>query len=127
MIDIDEFKETIGVRELPDENRVGYQTLAGFILSRTGSIPSTGDSFDWNGFHFEIVDMDGLRIDRVFVSRIEPEEESGQDIRSKEQGAGDQGLEASGQESVASGQEVTDNVQNSEPSGSDNEQEKFNQ
>ena len=64
--------------------------------------------------------MDGLRIDRVFVSRIEPEEESGQDIRSKEQGAGDQGPEASGQD-------VTDNVQNSEPSGSDNEQEKFNQ
>ena len=73
MIDIDEFKETIGVRELPDENRVGYQTLAGFILSRTGSIPSAGTSFDWNDFHFEIVDMDGLRIDRVFVSRIEPE------------------------------------------------------
>ena len=74
MIDIEEFKETINVRELPDEARIGYQTLAGFILSQTGSIPSTGDCFDWNGFHFEIVDMDGLRIDRVFVNRIEPEE-----------------------------------------------------
>lgn len=122
MIDIDEFKETIGVRELPDENRVGYQTLAGFILSRTGSIPSTGDSFDWNGFHFEIVDMDGLRIDRVFVSRIEPEEESGQETEV----SGQESVSRS-QESVASGQDVTDNVQNSEPSGSDNEQEKFNQ
>ena len=71
MIDIEEFKETIGVRELPDENRIGYQTLAGFILSQTGSIPSSGYCFDWNGFHFEIVDMDGLRIDRVFVNRIE--------------------------------------------------------
>ena len=96
MIDIEEFKETIGVRELPDENRVGYQTLAGFILSQTGSIPSTGDSFDWNGFHFEIVDMDGLRIDRVFVNRIEAEtggEEQG--IRNKEQ-------EESGQDAVDS-------------------------
>ena len=73
MIDIEEFKETIGVRELPDENRIGYQTLAGFILSQTGSIPSSGYCFDWNGFHFEIVDMDGLRIDRVFVNRIETE------------------------------------------------------
>ncbi len=79
MIDIDEFKETIGVRDLPDENRVGYQTLAGFILSQTGSIPSAGTCFDWNGFHFEIVDMDGLRIDRVFVSRIKPETDAQQD------------------------------------------------
>ena len=67
---------TIGVRELPDEERVGYQTLAGFILSYLGSIPAVGDSFDWNGFHFEIVDMDGLRIDRIFVNRIETEDET---------------------------------------------------
>ncbi|MBQ6519419.1 MAG: HlyC/CorC family transporter [Anaerolineaceae bacterium] len=77
MIDIEKFKETIDVKELPDEDRIGYQTLAGFILSQTGSIPSAGFCFDWNGFHFEIVDMDGLRIDRVFVNRIEvPEEET---------------------------------------------------
>ena len=75
MIDIEEFKETIGVKELPDEARIGYQTLAGFILSQTGSIPAAGYSFDWNDFHFEIVDMDGLRIDRVFVNRIEPQPE----------------------------------------------------
>ncbi len=76
MLDIEEFKDTIGVRELPDEERVGYQTLAGFILSYLGSIPAVGDSFDWNGFHFEIVDMDGLRIDRIFVNRIETEDET---------------------------------------------------
>ena len=71
MVDIEEFKETIGVRELPDEDRVGYQTLAGFILSYRGAIPSIGDNFDWNGFHFEIADMDGLRIDRVIVKKCE--------------------------------------------------------
>ena len=75
MIDIEEFKETIGVKELPDEARIGYQTLAGFILSQTGSIPAAGYSFDWTDFHFEIVDMDGLRVDRVFVNRIEPQPE----------------------------------------------------
>ena len=74
MIDIEEFKEIIGVRELPEENRIGYQTLAGFILSQTGSIPKSGTTFDWDNFHFEIVDMDGLRIDRVFVNRIDPAE-----------------------------------------------------
>ncbi len=94
MIDIEEFKETIGVRELPDESRIGYQTLAGFILSQTGSIPAAGYSFDWNDFHFEIVDMDGLRIDRVFVNRIEPqseepsdEEKEAADVKKEEQGA----------------------------------------
>ena len=76
MLDIEEFKETIGVRELPDEERVGYQTLAGFVLSFLGSIPSVGDTFDWNGFHFEVVDMDGLRIDRIFVNRIETSDET---------------------------------------------------
>ena len=90
MIDIEEFKETIGVKELPDEARIGYQTLAGFILSQTGSIPSAGYSFDWNDFHFEIVDMDGLRIDRVFVNRIEPQpeepsEESGETAEGKKE------------------------------------------
>ena len=112
MLDIDEFKETIGVRELPDENRVGYQTLAGFILSQTGSIPSTGDSFDWNGFHFEIVDMDGLRIDRVFVNRIEPEDsdenaEGGEDTGTgdKDQGAEGQGPVTGDQEPVPGGQD----------------------
>ncbi len=74
MVDIEEFKETIGVRELPDESRVGYQTLAGFVLSQLGTIPSVGDSFDWDHFHFEIVDMDGLRIDRIFVNRIREED-----------------------------------------------------
>lgn len=69
-IDIEEFKETLGVRgELPEEQRVGYQTLAGFILSVTGSIPKIGATFDWDKFHFEVVDMDGQRVDRVIVSR----------------------------------------------------------
>lgn len=71
-IDIDEFKEELGIRELPDEDRVGYQTLGGFILSRIGRIPKIGDTFDWGGFHFEIVDMDNRRIDRVFVTRMNP-------------------------------------------------------
>ena len=75
LVDIEEFKETIGVRELPDEDRVGYQTLAGFILSFRGAIPSIGDNFDWNGFHFEIADMDGLRIDRIIVNKIDEQKE----------------------------------------------------
>ena len=83
-MDIEEFKEAIGVRELPDEDRVGYQTLAGFILSYLGSIPTIGEQFDWNNFHFEIADMDGLRIDRILVRRIEPDTEKTEETPEEE-------------------------------------------
>lgn len=45
-----------------------FDTLAGFVLHELERIPKTGDSFDWRGFGFEIVDMDGQRIDKVLVN-----------------------------------------------------------
>jgi putative hemolysin len=44
-----------------------FDTLAGFILHELERIPHTGDKFDWRGFRFEIIDMDGHRIDKVLV------------------------------------------------------------
>jgi putative hemolysin len=49
-----------------------FETLAGFVLSHLGHIPQTGEHFDWSGLRFEIVDMDGRRIDRVLVAKSEP-------------------------------------------------------
>lgn len=46
-----------------------YQTLAGFCLRHFGGVPEVGDGFDWEDRRFEIVDRDGLRIDKVLVSR----------------------------------------------------------
>lgn len=57
------FDQTIWI----DEGEYEFDTLAGFILHELKRIPATGDSFDWKGFHFEIVDMDGQRIDKVLV------------------------------------------------------------
>ncbi len=45
-----------------------YDTLAGFILHKLKHIPATGETFEWRGFEFEIIDMDGQRIDKVMVS-----------------------------------------------------------
>jgi putative hemolysin len=45
-----------------------FDTLAGFILHELERIPHAGDKFDWKGFHFEIIDMDGHRIDKVLVN-----------------------------------------------------------
>ena len=51
-----------------NEGEHGFDTLAGFILHELERIPHTGDKFDWKGFRFEIVDMDGHRIDKVLVN-----------------------------------------------------------
>lgn len=70
MIVIDELKEILGISALPDEDRAGFQTISGFIMSHLGRIPRTGQTFDWDKFHFEVVDMDGRRVDRVLVSLL---------------------------------------------------------
>jgi putative hemolysin len=49
-----------------------FETLAGFVLARLARIPQIGDSFEWDGLKFEIVDMDGRRIDRMLVAPAVP-------------------------------------------------------
>ncbi len=49
-----------------------YTTLAGFVLAQLGHLPATGESFRWRGLRFEIVDMDGRRIDKLLVQRLAP-------------------------------------------------------
>jgi putative hemolysin len=58
------FDKTIWINEGENE----FDTLAGFILHELKRIPGTGDSFEWRGFTFEIIDMDGQRIDKVLVN-----------------------------------------------------------
>lgn len=67
LLPIDEVKEIIGVDELPGEDRVGFQTLGGFVMSQLGHIPAPGQHFDWGGFRFEVADMDSRRVDKVLV------------------------------------------------------------
>ena len=67
---IDEFKEIFKSVKLPGEERADYQTLAGFILFYLGRVPRATDRFEWNGLRFEIMDMDGNRIDKVLVNVV---------------------------------------------------------
>ena len=70
------FKELFELKEnLPDEEEDGYTTLAGFILSLSGTIPDEGDRYDCGRFIFEIIDVDGHQIDKVLVIDLGPEEE----------------------------------------------------
>lgn len=69
LMNIDEAKELLGIANLPDDERNNYQTLGGFIMSRLGVIPTTGACFRWGGFRFEVVDMDGRRVDKILAAR----------------------------------------------------------
>ena len=64
--------ERIGCR-IMDEDDAPYATVAGFILSKSRTIPATGDHFVWGGWRFEVVDMDGRRIDKVMIGRLPDE------------------------------------------------------
>ncbi len=53
--------------EWMNEGEHEFDTLAGFVLHELEHIPKTGETFDWRGFEFEIIDMDGQRIDKLLV------------------------------------------------------------
>jgi len=73
LMPVDEMAEHLGVR-LPVDH--SYATLAGFLLSYTQELPRTGEVVEALGWHFEIVDLDGRRIDRVIAKRLETPEEA---------------------------------------------------
>lgn len=66
---VDEFSDLLPI-PIP-ENR-NFHTVAGFMLQNFGAIPAVGDSFYQNGWRFEVVDLDGRRIDKVLASRVTP-------------------------------------------------------
>lgn len=68
LVPIDVLKERLEVDELPEEYRAGYQTLSGFVMNQMGVIPKIGQSFEWEGFTFKVIEMDGHRVERVKIS-----------------------------------------------------------
>lgn len=68
---LEALRELLQRQTLPGEDVGGFHTLAGFLLHRFGRVPGSGDHFSWDGWRFEVVDMDGHRIDKVLIG---PEE-----------------------------------------------------
>jgi putative hemolysin len=78
LLPLDRFKEIFAISgELPEEG--SYQTLGGFLLLHLGRIPAPTDVLVWEGLRFEVVDMDGNRIDKVLATPRPPEPEEGED------------------------------------------------
>ncbi|MDO9112365.1 MAG: hemolysin family protein [Polaromonas sp.] len=67
---VSELKARLDIRELPDEDRGRYNTVAGLLQSVSGRLLGTGDLVDAAGWRFEVLDLDGKRIDKVLVSQI---------------------------------------------------------
>jgi putative hemolysin len=73
MLPADELKELLPIGALPGEETGVYQTVSGLVMHQLGRIPATGDQFPWGGFRFEVVDMDGHRVDKVLVTPLPPD------------------------------------------------------
>ena len=77
LIPVPEFKDRLELKDLPEEDRGRYNTLAGMIMLLLGRLPRTADAVLWEGWRFEVVDLDGKRVDKVLVTRTEtPGEDS---------------------------------------------------
>ena len=70
-LQIDDLKEALNIAKLPDDETGSYQTLGGLVMLQVGRVPVTGDAFEVEGHRFEVVDMDGKRVDKVLVSKVE--------------------------------------------------------
>ncbi len=75
LMDVETFKALFDIEnaELPDEELSIYQTLGGLAMHQIDAIPTVGQTFTWQGFRFEIMDMDGRRVDKVLVLPPPPE------------------------------------------------------
>jgi putative hemolysin len=63
-----ELKARLDIRELPEEERGRYNTLAGLLMSVSGTLPAAGERIDCGDWRFEVIDLDGKRIDKVLAS-----------------------------------------------------------
>ncbi|CAN5901888.1 hemolysin family protein [soil metagenome] len=75
LIPVPELKDRLDLKELPEEDRGRYNTLAGMIMLLLGRLPRTTDSVEWEGWRFEVVDLDGKRVDKVLASALAAEPE----------------------------------------------------
>lgn len=77
LIPLPELKDRLGLNSVPEEEEGRYHTLSGMIMLLLGRLPGTGDTTPWEGWNFEVVDLDGKRIDKVLATRLpEPGEGS---------------------------------------------------
>ncbi|MGB8980576.1 MAG: hemolysin family protein [Anaerolineales bacterium] len=81
MLEVDEFKEIFDLPVLPHEDE--YETLSGFVMVSLGRLPQPTDRFEWHGLKFEVMDMDGRRVDKVLVTTLPQRPSSAEESNGK--------------------------------------------
>lgn len=66
-LDINDFDDRIGSKLLGSDQQRQYHTMAGFVIHALERIPKASDHFNWQGYRFEVMDMDGKRVDKILV------------------------------------------------------------
>jgi putative hemolysin len=71
LIPVPELKDTLDLKNVPEEDKGVYHTLSGLVMWLLGRMPQTGDVTHWEEWRLEVVDMDSKRIDKVLATKIE--------------------------------------------------------
>ncbi len=84
LIPVPELKDTLELKNVPEEDKGLYHTLSGLMMWLLGRMPQTGDIMTWESWSLEIVDLDGQRIDKVLASKITEvaQQEAGKSVTS---------------------------------------------
>jgi putative hemolysin len=69
-VSTEDLRELLTLSSLPAEEDHDYNTVAGMVIARFGRIPHAGEHFEWNGWRFEVVDLDGARIDKLLIQAL---------------------------------------------------------
>lgn len=68
MLPVQELRDMFIMQRFPGEGRALFETVGGFVMNHLERIPQAGDHFEWRGYGFEVVDMDGLRVDKILLT-----------------------------------------------------------
>jgi putative hemolysin len=69
-LSVDQLKETLGIKHLTGEEDGSFQTLGGFLMAQLGRVPTVADHLEFDGWRFEVMDMDRRRVDKVLATRV---------------------------------------------------------
>ncbi|MDP9368491.1 MAG: hypothetical protein M3Q03_09490 [Chloroflexota bacterium] len=67
---VDRLPNILNGEPLPQDETGEYETVGGFVLARFGHVSTAGESFQWGGWRFEVVDMDGRRVDKLLATEL---------------------------------------------------------
>ncbi len=81
MVTIDELRRVLEITTLPGEDRGEFHTIGGYLMRELGRIPRTTDRLESNGLRFEVMDMDGHRVDKVLITPLAPPSASDSDAQ----------------------------------------------